>query len=126
MHLNVDNFFSEFLPKPEVFQLESMGGQEVTLQKLSYGASQKISNASIDGIDSDGNPQINFTEANKAKFKKISAALISPKMTPAQLEALSTDADDVIDELYSIIDPKTWQSIQDAKDKAEADGESAD
>ncbi len=115
--MHTASFFDEFLPKAETYTLE--GGQEVTMKKLSYGEGQRISNASIDGIDQDGNPQINFSEANRAKFKKIAASLVEPKMTEKQLEALSTDADDIIDQLYKICDPKTWQSIQDAKDKAE-------
>ena len=119
MHLNVDNFFAEFLPKEETYKLESMKGQEVILKKLSYGENQAIGNESIDGISADGNPQINFKEANRAKLKKISKALVEPKMTVKQLEALSEQAEDVIDELFSIVDPKTYEAIQKAKEEDE-------
>ncbi len=115
--MHTSSFFDEFLPKAETYTLD--GGQEVTLKKLSYGESQRISNASIKGIDADGNPEIDFEEAQKSKFKKISKALVDPAMTPNQLAALSDDADDLIDELFKIIDPKTWQSIKDAKDKGD-------
>ncbi len=118
MLMHATNFFDEFLPKPVEYTL--VGGQAVTLKKLSYGENQKISNASIDGVDSNGNPQINFEEANRAKFKKISKALVDPVMTVKQLEALDSDADDLIDELFKLVDPKTWQSIEDAKN---ADGD---
>ncbi len=119
MHLNVDNFFAEFLPKEETYKLESMKGQEVILKKLSYGENQAIGNESIDGISADGNPQINFKEANRAKLKKISKALVEPKMTVKQLEALSEQAEDVIDELFSIVDPKTYEAILKAKEEDE-------
>ncbi len=113
--MHTASFFDEFLPKPTEYTLS--GGQVVTLKQLSYGESQKISNESIDGIDQDGNPQINFEQANLAKFKKISKALVEPAMTPKQLSALSTEADDLIDEIFKLVDPKTWQSIEDAKNK---------
>ncbi len=115
----MSNIFDQFLPKEKTYKLESLGGQEVIIRKLSYGESQKIGNASIKGIDKDGNPQIDFKEAQRAKFKKISAALVDPKMTVGQLEALSEDAEPVIDELFKIVDPKTAEAIEAAKEKGE-------
>jgi hypothetical protein len=92
-----------------------MPGQTVKLKKLSYGVSQKIGNESIKGIDANGNPEIDFQAAQQAKFKKISAALVEPRMTVKQLEALSDDADDIIDELFALVDPKTAEAIEKAK-----------
>ncbi len=117
MHLNVDNFFSQYLPQAEEVTLSN--GTVIQIKKLSYGQSQTISNASIKNISSDGTPEIDFEEAQRSKFKKISAALVEPKMTVKQLEALSEEADDIIDEIFAIVDPKTWQSIEDAKESKE-------
>ena len=111
---NSQNFFDNYLPKTEEFHLES-AGVTVKLRKLSYAESQKIGNESISGIDKDGEPIINFEEANLAKLKKISAALVEPKMTVKQLSALSDEADDVIDELYKLVDPKTYEAVEKAK-----------
>ncbi len=117
--MHVANFFDEFIPKPVKHTLD--GGYEVTIKTLTYGESQKISNETIDGIDSNGDPQINFEEANRAKLKKISASLVEPRMTIKQLEALGTEADDVIDQLYKLVDPKGYESIEKAKAEREAE-----
>ncbi len=121
MHLNVENFFSQYLPQAEEITLES--GAVVKLKKLSYGQSQAISNESIAGMDSEGNPEINFKEAQRSKFKKISAALVEPKMTIKQLEALSDAADDVIEEIFALVDPKTAEAIAKSKEEAEKEEE---
>ncbi len=122
MHLNVDNFFSQYLPQAEEVTLKD--GNVVKLKKLSYGQSQAISNESIDGIDHDGNPEINFKEAQRSKLKKISQALVEPKMTVKQLESLTDNADDIIQELFEIVDPKTAELM--AKNAEENEAESKD
>ncbi len=115
----MSNIFDQFLPKEQTYKLESLAGAEVILRKLSYGEAQKIGNESIKGIDKNGDPIIDFEEAQRAKFKKISAALVDPKMTIKQLEALSDEAEGVIDELFKIVDPKTAEAIEAAKEKGE-------
>ena len=117
MHLATDNFFSAYLPQAEEFTLTD--GSVVQIKKLSYGESMDISNKSIDGIDSDGNPQINFSAAQKSKYEKISKALVSPRMTVNQLLALDESADDMLNEIFEIVDPKTAESIREAKEKLE-------
>ncbi len=119
MHLNVDNFFSQYLPQAEEHTLSN--GSVIQIKKLSYGQSQTISNASIKSIDADGTPQIDFEEAQKSKFKKISASLVDPKMTVKQLEALSEEADDIINEIFTLVDPKTAEAIAKSKEEAEAE-----
>ena len=112
-----DSFFDAYLPQAEEFTLSN--GNVIQIKKLSYGESMDISNKSISGIDSEGNPEINFEAAQKSKYEKISRSMVEPKMTVKQLLNLSDEADDILEEIFEIVDPKTAESIREAKEKAD-------
>ncbi len=117
MNKLTNSFFDNYLPQPAEHTLSN--GEIIQLKKLSYGEAMVISNRSIKGIDAEGTPEIDFEAAQKSKYEKISRSLVQPKLTVPQLLAMDESADDILDEIFAIVDPKTWQSIQDSKEEKE-------
>ncbi len=117
MHKLTNSFFDNYLPQPTEHTLSN--NEVIQIKKLSYGEAMAISNKSIKSIGADGTPEIDFEAAQKAKYEKISRALVQPKLTVLQLLAMDDTADEIIDEIYAIVDPKTAEAIAKSKEEAE-------
>jgi len=103
--LNAVDAFHRFSTTPEQYEIKALGGATVTIRKLTLSESQRFNSQIVKNIDANGKPEMDFAKIQEMKLQKISLAMTEPKMTEAQLGALSTDAKEVIDELYNIISP---------------------
>ncbi len=113
------NVFSKFKGVTTTHKIKALDGEEVVLRKLTLKEDKTIANSIIKGMDKDGNPEIDYEKANESKLKKISLALVEPKMTVAALEELGTNAMDALDEIFALVDPKTAAATEAARKKIE-------
>jgi len=115
----MENVFSKYLDNTKVHKIKALGA-EVTLRDLTLKEIKDVANSMIKGTDSKGNPEIDYEKANESKLLKISMALVEPKMTVPELEALGRGASDAIDEIFAIVDPATHEATERARKNAEA------
>ncbi len=99
-------------------KISALDGAEVQLKSLTIKEIKTIAKDMIKGSDKNGEPIIDYEKAGDSQLKKISLALVEPKMTMAELEALSNSAKDALDEILAIVDPKTAEAMKNAKEKA--------
>ena len=111
------NAFDKYSATETKHKIEALDGAEVTLKELTLKEVKEIANEMIKGMDADGNPIIDFEKANSSQMKKVSMALIEPKMSVADLEGLGRGAKAAIDEIFAIVDPDTAKAIKDAAGK---------
>ncbi len=114
------NAFAKYQSATTVHKIKALDDAEVTLRDLTLKEAKDIAAEIITGFDSDGNPEIDYEKANDSKMKKISLALVEPKMTITELEDLGVSAMDALDEIFAIVDPKTVAALKKAlenKDK---------
>ncbi len=112
------NVFDVYKPKEKKFKIKALGDQEITLVDLSLEESTEISQQVVKGVKDDGQPDIDLKEANLTKYRKISKALIDPKMTTKQLRGLAEAASEALDEIYALVDPIAAKAIEEAKEEA--------
>lgn len=115
------NAFDKFKGSETKHVIKAMDGFEVTLRQLSLKEASKIANSMIKSVSKDGIPEMDIEKAGQVKLMKISAALVDPKMTVAQLEALSTDAREALDEIYAIVDPAAAEAVKNAEGKSDSE-----
>ncbi len=101
------NVFDKFNGVTTVHKIKALDGAEVTLRELTHKESKELLQEMVKGVDSDGNPDVDFAGALDVKLKKISLALVDPKMSFTDLEALGNSSQAALDEIYTIVDPET-------------------
>ena len=111
------NAFSKFAPGETKHKIKALDGAEVTLRELTLKEVKELANEMIKGMDADGNPEIDYEKANSSQMTKVSMALVDPKMSVEDLEALGRGAKAAIDEIFAIVDPETSASIKAAMGK---------
>ena len=109
------NVFDRFVDQTTKHKIKELGGAEITLRQITLKESQDLANELIKGVDKDGNPVINYEAANLTQIKKISLALVDPKMSLVDLENLSIEARAALDEIFALVDPHTAKAIDEAK-----------
>ena len=72
---------------------------EVELRQLTLGEVSAINATAIKSVNEAGKPEMDPAKILDAKFMKVSAMLINPKMTVQQLKGLSAAAQPAIDEI---------------------------
>ena len=111
------NVFDIYAPSESKHKIKALDGAEVTLRELTLKEVKEIANGMIKGTDADGNPDIDYEKANQSQMKKVSMALVDPKMTIADLEKLGRGAKAALDEIFAIVDPDTAAAIKEAAGK---------
>lgn len=101
-----NNPFDLFKSTQTKHTIAALNGAEVTLRTLSLAE-----NAEVDailyagGFNDDGTPIISMENITKAKLARVAKSLLEPKMTIAQLNALSVSSMEAINEITEIINP---------------------
>ncbi len=98
------NPFDQYAITVTEHEIKSLGAT-VQLRALTLKQSQEFLDKAVKGVDDEGNPIVDVKAIQEARYAKVSAALVEPKMTVGDLKALSTDAKAAIEEILDIIDP---------------------
>lgn len=105
------NPFDKFKEVPQKYFIEALE-TEVTLRHLTVDEIAELTQRLMKGVDSKGNPIINYERMGEVKLSKVSMALVDPKMTAAELGQLSSEASKAIDEILEIIDPEPVETAE--------------
>ncbi len=97
-------------------KIEALNGYEITYRELTMHESDAFTTRLIKGVKDDGTADVDFTEANKIKYEKLSLILIDPKKTVEELEAMSASAGAAINEINAL--------VEDKKDEVDDEGNS--
>jgi len=101
------NPFNIFAGQETKHKIAALQGAEVTLKTLSIAESAEVEALVYSkGFGEDGKPIIDIPSINQAKLMRVSKALVNPKMSVKELEALGVGSMEAIDELIEIMSPK--------------------
>ena len=100
----MENPFDKYKIQVVDHYIESLGAT-VKLRELTLKQSQEFMDKAVKGVDKDDNPIVDVKAIQEARFGKVSAALVEPAMSVAQLKALGTKAKEAIAEILNIVDP---------------------
>lgn len=101
-----ENVFGQFKPAERTIKVKALGDKEVTIKNLTVAESNQITgvltkDAEID-LKTGGFRSLPVPFQN-SKLLAISLAMVDPKMSVEELEALSQTADDALTEIYEAI-----------------------
>ena len=72
--------------------IEALNGAEIEYRKLTMEENDTFQKLLVKGFDDDGKPELDVNKYTDVKYEKVSAGMVSPKMTPAELKALPSEA----------------------------------
>ncbi len=99
----MSNVFDKYLPKESTHYVEALGA-EVTIKALTIGESEELRFFAVKGLDSEGKPDVDMSKLSEARLRKVSLMLVNPAMSPKDLKALGSDADEAISEILTLAD----------------------
>ncbi len=99
----MSNPFNKYKSNPTVHFIESLGA-EVTLRELTYGEAEKFLKEAVKGEEKDGTPILDMEAIAGALLAKVSLALVEPKMSVEDLEALSVSSREALMEIAKIVE----------------------
>ena len=103
--LDKDSILEKFALQTKTVQIEAVGG-EVKIKKLTIAQRQEVNDLLFgeSKIAASGKQmEIEVTRYNKAAKLAVSHGLIEPKLTMREIEKLSEDANDFINEVFNAI-----------------------
>lgn len=100
------NPFDAFAVTERKVVIEALDNYEVTLKDLTIAEADGYNKRLLKDYTGKGDPVIDLEEATKINYEKVAKALIDPKMTVAQLQALGTQGSKAITEIVKAIDGK--------------------
>jgi len=96
-----DMYNKEMEPKTAI--IKALGDAEITYKKLPMGEEDALKLSMIEGYDDKGKPILDKEGYVDMKYKKVSLALVEPKMSVEELKALPESASAAIDEIMELI-----------------------
>jgi len=88
----------------KVAKIAALDGAEIKYRELTMTENDAFTNRLIKDVDKNGDPEIDFKEANEIKYEKAAMILVEPKMTVKELKALPASASEAINEINALID----------------------
>jgi hypothetical protein len=97
------NPFDIYKPAERTVHIKALNS-DVTLRDLTMVENDELTKLLLKGFSGKGEPTVDMEQATLNNYKKIAMALIEPKVTVEELQALGTKAADAIVELVKVID----------------------
>lgn len=97
------NPFDAYIMEEKIVYIEALNA-EVKLRPLTMGESDAFNKRLIKGYTGKGEPTVDMEEATKINYEKVALAMIEPKMSVEQLQALPSSASKAINEIVKHID----------------------
>jgi len=97
--------FDAYATEERVVHIEAFNA-DVTVRDLTMGESDAFNKRLLKDYDGKGDPTIDLAEAAKINYEKIALAMLSPKKTVKELQAMGTSATKAIQEIIKAIDGK--------------------
>ena len=99
------NPFDAYKTENKTVFIEALNS-DVTYRELTMLEADNFNKRLLKNYDGKGDPTIDLEEATKINYEKVALALIEPKMTVKELQALPTSASKAIAEIAKVIDGK--------------------
>jgi len=104
--LDKKEFLNKYEPQTKVIALECMDGAEVKIKKLSVSQRQEVNDVMFgDAKFASGSKkmEVEVTRYNKASKLGVAYGLIEPRLSVSELDKLSEDVTEFINEVFSAI-----------------------
>jgi len=99
----MSNVFEKFGQHESTHFIKSLGA-EVTIRKLTLKESEEFMDRMYKGEDSAGEAIIDMTNMSAIILEKVCLALIEPKVTVEEFQAMDADVTAVVMEIHKLID----------------------
>ena len=110
------NPFDAYTIEEQTVTIEGFG--DIKLRSLSMAETDAFNKRLLKGYTGKGDPEIDMVEATKINYEKIEMAMIEPKMTVKQLQALPSTASKVIGEIVKAIDGREDEVDDEGNEKS--------
>ena len=104
------NPFDAYIIEETTVTIEGFG--DIKLKALTMAQTDAFNKRLLKGYTGKGDPEIDMVEATKINYEKIEMAMVEPKMTVAQLQALPSSASKVIGEIVKHIDGREDDEVE--------------
>ncbi len=96
--------FALFTTEPKTAVIKALGDVEITYRELSMLENDKFAERMVKGYGGEDGltPQMDYKEATKIKYEKVSAMLLDPKKTVEELEAMGSSAQAAFTEILAL------------------------
>jgi len=100
------NPFDMFKAEETTHTIKALNGAKITLKNLSLQESTRVDTIMYTkGFKDDGTPILSMEDITAAKLLRLSLALVEPTMSVKDLESLSIQSMEAINEITDIINP---------------------
>lgn len=107
------NPFDAYAVENKTVHIEALNA-DVTLRELTIAESDSFNKRLLKGYTGKGEPTVDMEEATKINYEKVALAMIEPKMTVEQLQALPASAGKAIQEIVKHIDGREDDELEEA------------
>ena len=111
------NPFDAFQTTEKIVHIEALEA-DVKLRDLTMAEADAFNARLLKGYTGKGDPEIDMAEATKINYEKVALAMLEPKMTVAQLQALPTSASKAIGEIVKAIDGREDEVDEEGNEEA--------
>lgn len=107
------NPFDAYAVENKTVHIEALNA-DITLRELTIAEADAFNKRLLKGYTGKGEPEINMEEATKINYEKVALAMVEPKMSVEQLQALPSSASKAIQEIVKHIDGR--EDIEDEEE----------
>lgn len=98
------NIFDKFVTGTKKVKIKALDNAEIEIRELTVSESNEFFKRLIKGMDAEGKADIDMNQMTEIRLEKVALAMIEPKMSVEDLRALSSKANEALNEISDAID----------------------
>lgn len=96
--------FNKFQTEVKKVKIKALDNAEISIREQSVSEVNDFYKKVVKNVDKSGKPEVDINAMMDVRLEKVAACMVEPKMTVDELKALSSKANDAINEIAEEID----------------------